>query len=252
MGSIKRIINDLIATIYPEREYVKIDGSIIASPDRRYCGKEFKDDSYYIKSAEAEAKRLIENFQISQDISLLDIGCGQGRLPIGLGRLLGEINYYGLDVDKHSIKWCNKYINKYSPTFSFAHLDFFNERYNKKGIKLDDDFRFKFEEHYFDIIYLYSVFSHTTREDMLIYLNEFKRILKPGGRVFFTTFVEDTAIDYEVNPKDYYLKISGPLHVVRYNKDYLLSIIRELGYMITKFDHGNETNGQSGLYLKLK
>ncbi len=64
MGSIKRIINDLIATIYPKREYVKIDGSIIASPDRRYCGKEFKDDNYYIKSAEAEANRLLENFQI--------------------------------------------------------------------------------------------------------------------------------------------------------------------------------------------
>ena len=110
--SIRRLINDLIALVYPKRGYIEVDGSIIASPDKRYCGIEFKNDKYYIKSAEKEAKKLVDNFQISQNSSSLDIGCGQGRLPIGIARILGDINYIGLDVDKFSIKWCNKYINK--------------------------------------------------------------------------------------------------------------------------------------------
>ena len=246
------MINDLIALIYPKREYTTVDGSIIASPDRRYCGKEFKDDNYYIKSAEKEGKKLVDNFQINQQSTLLDIGCGQGRLPIGLERILGDINYIGVDVDKFSIKWCNKYINKNFPSFKFSHLNLYNERYNNKGIKFNNDFRFDFENDYFDVIYLYSVFSHTTQEDLIIYLKEFSRIIKTDGQIFFTTFVEENAVDYMVNPEDYYLKISGPLHVVRYNKKYLFSIIENLGFVVSKFDYGNESNGQSGLYLKVK
>ena len=40
--------------------------------------------------------------------------------------------------------------------------------------------------------------------------------------------------------------------MVRYNKEYLFSIIDDSGFNISKFDHGSEANGQSGLYLKIK
>ena len=36
------------------------------------------------------------------------------------------------------------------------------------------------------------------------------------------------------------------------SKAYLFSIIDDLGFVISKFDYANETNGQSGLYLKVK
>ena len=56
MGSIKRKINDLIATVYPKKEYVKIDGSVIASPDRRYCGKEFNYRGFILSFLATEKK----------------------------------------------------------------------------------------------------------------------------------------------------------------------------------------------------
>jgi cyclopropane fatty-acyl-phospholipid synthase-like methyltransferase len=91
------IIRRAIRKILPRKEYVKVSGSIIPSPDRRYCGPEFKDDDFYLKSAEGEANRLINYFQCTQKSRLLDVGCGQGRLPIGILRVIAEINYAGID-----------------------------------------------------------------------------------------------------------------------------------------------------------
>jgi SAM-dependent methyltransferase len=179
----------------------------------------------------------------------LDIGCGQGRLPIGILRVIGEINYIGIDVDLKSINWCKQYIESKHPSFKFKHLNLYNERYNKNGNKIDAGFCFDVVENSVDIIYLFSVFSHTTEEDMRTYLKDFSRILDKGGKIFFTTFVEDDVPNVSINPENYHLKCSGPLHIVRYNKDYLFSILDEYEYSILNFTHRTEADGQSAIYL---
>jgi SAM-dependent methyltransferase len=177
------------------------------------------------------------------------VGCGQGRLPIGILRVIGEIDYTGIDIDRESIDWCQRFIGQEHPSFKFMHLDLYNERYDTSGIKLDDSFSFNLAPKSIDIVYLFSVFSHTTEEDMRIYLKEFLRILDDQGKLFFTTFVEEKVPDVSINPENYHIKCTGPLHIVRYNKDYLFSLLDASGYSILKFDHGHETDGQSALYL---
>lgn len=235
-----------------EKEYVKVSGSIIPSSDRRWCGPEFKDDNFYLKSAEKEANRLIKHFQCTKKSRVLDIGCGQGRLPIGILRVLEEINYLGIDVHKESIDWCKRYIEQDHPSFKFKHLNIYNERYNKNGSKIDDNFRFELESESVDIIYLFSVFSHTIEEDMRAYLRDCSRILDKNGRMVFTTFVEDNVPDISINAENYRVKCSGPLHAVRYDRDYLFSILDEFKFSILNFTHGTETAGQSAIYLGKK
>ena len=121
----------------------------------------------------------------------MDVGCGQGRLPIGILRVIGDINYIGIDVDQKSINWCKQYIELKHPSFKFKHLNLYNERYNKNGIKIDAGFCFDVAEDSVDIIYLFSVFSHTIEKDMRAYLKDFSRLLDKGGKMFFTTFVEN-------------------------------------------------------------
>ena len=179
----------------------------------------------------------------------MDIGCGQGRLPIGILRVIGEINYIGIDIDRKSIDWCKQYIESKHPSFKFKHLNLYNERYNKNGNKIDAGYRFDMARNSVDIIYLFSVFSHTTEEDMRAYLKDFSRILDKGGKIFFTTFVEDDVPNVSINPENYHLKCSGPLHIVRYNKDYLFSALAEYGYAILNFTHRTEADGQSAIYL---
>ncbi|MDG5813847.1 class I SAM-dependent methyltransferase [Chitinispirillales bacterium ANBcel5] len=231
-------------------DHITVSGSVIPSPDRRWCGPEFKNDEYYLKSSENEARRLVEVLGCSENSKVLDVGCGQGRLPIGLLRIMSNLHYTGMDVNQKAIDWCNRYIAKSHPTFLFKHLDIYNERYNKQGKKTDEGYKLDTEDKSVDIVYLYSVFSHLEENDMRAYLSNFARVLKRDGKVFFTTFVEKDVPDITINPPDYRLKISGPLHIVRYNKDYLFSIVEEYGFSIIKFDHGLETDGQSGIYLK--
>lgn len=240
-------MREVVRRIFPKS--VRIDGSIIPSHASSLIGPEIRDDRLFLKSAEGEAKRLIEHFQFNLKSRLLDVGCGLGRLPVGILRVLGEIDYTGIDVDSISINWCKRFIGKYHPTFKFHHLSVYNERYNKKGTKVDGTFRFNLAGSSVDIIYLFSVFSHMTEEDMRIYLKEFARILDKNGFIFFTTFVEQNVPDITLNPENYHFHCSGPLHIVRYDKAYLFSIIGEYGFHIVHFSYATEFDGQSGIYL---
>ena len=108
MTRMANIIRKAIRKILLRKEYVKVSGSIIPSPDRRFCGSEFADDDFYLESVEKEAARLIDHFQCTQESRILDVGCGQGRLPIGILRVIGATNYIGIDVDRRSIDWCRR------------------------------------------------------------------------------------------------------------------------------------------------
>jgi SAM-dependent methyltransferase len=250
MKRFSKIVRKAIRKVVPMPEYVEVDGSVIASPDRRYCGPQFIDDNFYLESAEGEANRLVSNFACTEESRVLDVGCGQGRLPIGISRVVGDVTYTGIDVDLQSVEWCQKYIGEKHTSYQFKHLDLYNERYNNTGVKLDESFQFDVEDKSIDIAYLFSVFSHTTETDMRAYLKDFLRVLDDNGALFFTTFVEEGVPDITINPENYGFKISGPLHVVRYNKPYLLAILEEYGYQLVKFTHRTEADGQSAIYLR--
>jgi len=235
------------------KDYVVHSDIVLPAPDKRFCGPEFKDNTYYLQSAKAEAKRLIRYFDCNKTTKVLDVGCGQGRLPIGILKIIGNIDYIGIDVDRNSIIWCKKHIQNHHPSFKFYHLDVANERYNKNGTKLNKDFKLDLSDNSIDIIYLFSVFSHMYEDDMRIYLSDFRRILKSNGKVFFTTFVEENVPNNSINPNDYILKkCSGALHIVRYEKNYLFAMLNELGFIVKYFAHRTETDYQSALYLSKK
>lgn len=225
-------------------------GSILPAPDMRLCGPKFKENSFYLQSTKTEAHRLITQFGCDKNSRILDIGCGQGRLPIGILKVIGELTYTGLDVDKPAIAWCKRYIENRHPSFKFHHLDIYNERYHKKGMPLSAEFKFGLADRSVDIVYLFSVFSHMLEKDMRIYLADFIRVLDKDGKVFFTAFVEEGVSPISINPNNYiFERYSGALHVVRYEKDYLFSILNKIGFVVEKFTHRTEVDGQSAIYL---
>jgi SAM-dependent methyltransferase len=242
---LKRVARRLV----PAADHVRVDGSIIPSPERRWCGPEFRDDRYYLRSAEAEAERLRDRLGYAAGKRVLDIGCGQGRLAIGALRVLGRVDYTGLDVDRRSVEWCRRHLQQENPSYRFEHIDVQNDRYNPTGVPLDERFRLAIPDSEADIVYLYSVFSHMTEPDMRVYLAEVRRVLAPGGRVFFTTFVEEGVPEVSINPPDTRLACRGPLHVVRYDRGHLLSVLAESGFSLIDFSHGTEADGQSAIYL---
>ncbi|MFH1671004.1 MAG: class I SAM-dependent methyltransferase [Patescibacteria group bacterium] len=228
-------------------DVTKHRGVTIPAKHLRYGGSHFIDNEDFLHSGEREAMRLQGEFGLRKGSALLEIGCGPGRLSIGILNTIGELRAYrGVDVSKVAIDWCKKHIEQKYPTFQFFHADFKNDRYNPEGTKA---IVLPFPDQAFDIIYLYSVFSHMKTPDIRAYLNEFKRLLKPTGSIFLTAFIEENVPEMEENPADYKQDWKGALHCVRYDKAHFEKLVGEFGFAIEKYKQGVETDGQSSLIL---
>jgi len=229
------------------------NGVILPPRHLRFCGDEFKSDSYYFESSKLEAERLAKNCALTLKSSLLDFGCGSGRLSIGILQSIGEIKCYrGVDVNGACIRWCKKHITREHPNFQFIRTDVKNLRYNPKGKAPDEALRLPFEDGAFNIIYLYSVFSHMDLDDVKLYTKEFHRLLASSGKIFLTAFLEDNVEEVAVNPKDYRMNWSGDLHCVRYGRAFFEELLSKNGYKVDHFVYGKETEGQSALYISKK
>src|SRR5215204_427336 len=143
---------------------------------------------------EAIGKQQIENYKkyvgLSPDMTILDVGCGIGRAAFQLIDYLNEQGrYVGIDVTRDSIVWCQQNITRRYPRFVFHHVDAVNELYNPFGSIQSTDVRIPIEGGTVDRIVLHSVFTHMLEDEVLHYLREFHRVLKPGGLVYASFFL---------------------------------------------------------------
>jgi SAM-dependent methyltransferase len=233
---------------------VHVEGHEIPPAKIRLGGHNFTDDRDFLEAARRDAQLLAEELGVTADSRVLDIGCGVGRLPIGFQAHLGVIPHYtGVDVDAGYIRWCTKHIK--GSDVSFVHLDAANERYNPRGGAIDSSFRLPLADMSFDVIHLYSVFSHMRSNDVRVYLSEFRRLLAPDGRVFLTAFVEDGVDEEAVNPAGYGTfpgEWEGALHCVRFSRAFFESLISDAGLGVERFDHASDTDGQSAIVLNMR
>lgn len=127
---------------------------------------------------------------LNPDHRVLEVGCGVGRDAIPISRLLGpQGSYVGVDVSGPSIAWCQQHITPRLPLARFAHLDIRSDFYNPEGALRADEVALPVAPRSIDRIILQSVFTHMFEPDIVHFLREFGRVLRPGGRVFASFFV---------------------------------------------------------------
>lgn len=121
---------------------------------------------------------------------VLDVGCGIGRIAVALTSYLKkEGEYFGFDIVSLGIEWCQSRITPRFRNFNFVHSDVFNTHYNPKGKVKAKDFKFPYDDDYFDVTFLTSVFTHMLPSELENYVSEISRTLKPGGKCLITFFL---------------------------------------------------------------
>jgi len=244
-GRLKRSASRLAGT-----DFVAFDEAELPPKNMRYCGASFRDDATFLSSSDSEAERLVNEFGLGDPSRILEIGCGPGRLPIGLiRRVPGIESYHGVDIDQRAIDWCTRHITKKYDNFEFHTVNAQHDRYKPDGIVMDDRFSLPVPDDYFDLVYLHSVFANLIERDIKVYLRVFRTGLRPGGRVFLTAFIEPGVPSATINPDDYVVESSGPLNLVRYDREHLLSLFETSGFTVDRFEHGSELDNQSAVYL---
>ena len=138
--------------------------------------------------------------------SVLEIGCGPGRMALPLSTYLSDKGrYVGVDVVAKAVAWCRRNISRRHPNFAFHHADVLNQRYNPGGKFEARTYTFPFSDHSFDFILLTSVFTHLYPADTQHYLQDIARMLRPTGRVLATFFL--------LNPEQRALAEQGQNHI---------------------------------------
>jgi SAM-dependent methyltransferase len=146
----------------------------------------FGSPQAFVKLGESWARYFQAECDLRPNESVLDVGCGYGRVAVPLARFLTEGRYAGFDVDAEGIEWCRTNISTRWPNFTFSFVDVYHPVSNPVGTTEARHFTFPFPNEDFDFAFLISVFTHLLPEDVEHYLTEITRVLKPGGRVAST------------------------------------------------------------------
>lgn len=236
--------------LFPRKDYVIYKGSRLPRPGIRLNGPVYEDNEFFLNSAIKEAARMVTKLGCTPGDFLVDIGCGHSRLAIGLVREMSKLRYLGLDVSEDLIQWCKEHIESRYPSYRFQHIDLINARYNPAGHPLAPDFRLPVSDAAADIVYLWGVVTNMEPKHFPIYASEISRILRRGGKLYLTANVEDNVPQVSINPENYTaFACQGPLHIVRYERQYFLDVFQRAGLILTDFEHHAAGNCQSDLYF---
>lgn len=119
--------------------------------------------------------RLIKQYaaqlglSLNRNSSILDFGCGWGRMIRFFLKDIDARNLYGVDVDPAMVKTC-------TDTVRYGNYSLVNSIPPTQ-----------FADNSLDVIYAYSVFSHLAEPTHIQWIQEFARILKPNGLLLVTT-----------------------------------------------------------------
>jgi SAM-dependent methyltransferase len=122
--------------------------------------------------------------------SVLEVGCGLGRVARPLVQFLNGGSYIGIDACRSSIEWCTAHYSD-RDNFRFFHADVFSTMYNPNSSSTTDQYRFPVASESIDFIFSTSLFTHMLLYAVGHYLKEMARVLRPDGKIFNTFMLLD-------------------------------------------------------------
>jgi SAM-dependent methyltransferase len=162
------------AQYYSRNRLFKKNNPTVLIPNDRWLFETFQlDYQKYFTEGELCAKEIMEwtkpYLPIENLLTILDWGCGAGRVIQHIHQYSPYALLYGADTNKEMIAW---------------------NQSNIKGIhfmELSNHAISPFPNDFFNLIYGISVFTHIPNNDRKKWQSEFCRTLKPGGILVLST-----------------------------------------------------------------
>lgn len=129
------------------------------------------DLAEYERSGEATAGDIVEHARVTLRDTVLEIGCGTGRVGIKLAPRCGH--WIGADVSQNMLGHARETLRDLG-NVSFVHLN---------GTDL-----IGIADASVDVAYCSGVFMHLDEWDRYRYVVEARRVLRPGGRLYIDNF----------------------------------------------------------------
>jgi SAM-dependent methyltransferase len=123
------------------------------------------------------------------DTSVLDIGCGTKIVKALLDDARPIGRYVGVDVDPKVIRFLEANVD--DPRFAFHHIDVQNDLYNPDGLPLVEREALPLGDETFDVIWLFSVFTHLGPVDYAAMLRLLRRYIRDDGWLVFSLFINE-------------------------------------------------------------
>ena len=128
------------------------------------------DEATLQRTGAEMAERLRSALALDRQQRVLELGCGVARIGRELAPMVGQ--WHGADISTSLLKIARE---------RTAHLP--NAHFHELGRAM-----LPFADDSFDRAYVHLVFFHLDKEDLYIYLNELRRVLVPGGLLYFDTW----------------------------------------------------------------
>lgn len=105
---------------------------------------------------------------LQDGMSLIDFGCGSGRLAYALGHEPMHVGYYGIDIDQRLLDYAK---SKAPAHFRFA---------------LNHALKLPTPDASADMVCAFSVFTHLRQSETYLYLEDIRRVLRKNSKLVFS------------------------------------------------------------------
>ena len=164
-------------------------------------------------------------FESLADVDVLDVGCGVRFTMTFINRAIPIKSYTGVEVESNIVDYLKAHVEGKDSRFTYRLWDVYNDLYNRDGVPLAQAEPLPVDKK-FDVIWLFSVFTHLPPEDAAGLLKILRGHIREGGSLFFSAFVDDSIERFEDRIPD------QPLLRAFFGRQYLRSLIESSGWSI--------------------
>jgi len=162
---------------------------------------------------------LLKIYGLKKGSKLLDFGCGYGRTAMPAIKFLDTSGFTGVELSKRRLNLAIEWAKKEDLLIK-----------KPKFLVVKDNLLQNIANNSIDIIWTLSVFNHMPDKELHQCLKTFKRILTPGGKIFF--YFEVHALNNDNAQKNYLSKIK----TFPRTEEYMSSFIKKYNYKISEMN----------------